>query len=750
MDRKLGVYICTGCEIGESLDTEALNKVATNEYGAPVCKSHNALCSDEGAQIIKDDIASDGVNTVVVAACSPRVMYDVFDFGTGVISERVNLREHVVWCQPANDEDTQMLAEDYLRMGIAKAQKMELAEPHIEEIERTILIIGGGITGMKAALEASWANHKVVLVEKSEQLGGFARKMYKQYPKSDAFDTLQDPEYASLIQQVETDQNIEVILSSTIEKTEGQPGLYTVTIENDGGDTVEKKIGTVILAAGWKPYDAEKLGHLGYGASPDVITNVQMEEIASQNNGKILRPSDGKAARNVVFIQCAGSRDPEHLPYCSSVCCMNSLKQAEYVRLSDPDAMATIVYKDMRTPGQYEHYYKKAQSDDGIFLTKGEVLSVSGGSNGVVEVEVDNTLLGEKILLEADLVILATGMKPATALTMEPEEVEKAVEEGKKAQEAGTLGKPFREEDVGKPEILNLEYRRGGELPHLNYGFPDSHYICFPYETQRTGIYAAGAVRAPLDTAASQTDAAGAVLKAIQCMELTSQGKSVHPRAGDETFPDFYLSRCTQCKRCTEECPFGTLDEDEKGTPKPNPYRCRRCGVCMGACPERIISFKDYSVDIIASMVKAIEVPEEDEEKPRILCFVCENDAYPAVDMAGLKRIQYNPAVRFVPLRCLGSMNLVWIADSLSSGMDGIILVGCKHGDDYQCHYIKGSELAEYRLGKVQETLDRLQLESDRIQIHQLSINEYGKIPEIVEGMVETIDEVGQNPFKDF
>jgi quinone-modifying oxidoreductase subunit QmoB len=749
MEKKIGAYICTGCEIGDSLDMEALNKVATDEYKVPVCKNHGVFCSDEGAQIIKDDIANDGVNTVVIAACSPRVMTDVFDFGAEVILERINLREQVVWCQPANDEDTQMMAEDYIRMGMAKVQKVEIPEPHIEEIDRTILVVGGGMTGMNAALEASWTNHKVVLVEKTGELGGFARKMYKQYPKSDAFDTLQDPEYASLIQQVEGDDNIEVILSSTMEGIVGQPGLYTATFKKESGESEERKIGVIIMAAGWKPYEAEKLGHLGYGSGPDVITNVQMEEIASQNNGKILRPSDGKVAKNVVFIQCAGSRDPEHLTYCSSVCCMTSLKQAEYVRLSDPDATATIVYKDMRTPGQYEHYYKKAQADDGIFLTKGEVVSVSS-NGGNIALEVDNTLLGEKVMLEADLLVLATGMKPATALTMSEEEVAKAIEEGKKAQEAGTLERPFREEDVGRPEILNLDYRRGGELPHLMYGFPDSHYICFPYETQRTGIYAAGAVRAPLDTAMSQTDAAGAVLKAVQCLELTSQGKAVHPRAGDQTFPDFYLQRCTQCKRCTEECPFGTLDEDEKGTPKPNPYRCRRCGVCMGACPERIISFKDYSVDIIASMLKAIEVPEEDEEKPRILCFVCENDAFPAIDMAGLKRLKYNTAVRFIPLRCLGSMNLVWIADSLSSGMDGIILIGCKHGDDYQCHFMKGSELAEIRLSKVQETLDRLQLESDRVQIHQLSINEYHRIPEIVDAMAETIEDVGQNPFKSF
>jgi quinone-modifying oxidoreductase, subunit QmoB len=103
----------------------------------------------------------------------------------------------------------------------------------------------------------------------------------------------------------------------------------------------------------------------------------------------------------------------------------------------------------------------------------------------------------------------------------------------------------------------------------------------------------------------------------------------VHPRWGDMSFPHFALQRCTQCKRCTEECPFGTINEDEKGTPQPNLTRCRRCGICMGACPERIISFKDYSVEIVGSMIKAVDIPDEFDEKPRLLALLCENDAVP-------------------------------------------------------------------------------------------------------------------------
>jgi len=151
---------------------------------------------------------------------------------------------------------------------------------------------------------------------------------------------------------------------------------------------------------------------------------------------------------------------------------------------------------------------------------------------------------------------------------------------------------------------------------------------------------------------------------------------------------------------------------------------------------------------MVASMIKAIEVPEEDEEKPRVLVLACENDAYPALDIVGLKRLQYDASVRVVPLRCLGSLNIVWIADALSRGMDGVMLIGCKSGDDYQCHFIRGSELAERRLENVKETLQRLQLEPERLQLVKLSINESEKLPALINGFVDRIRELGPNPYK--
>jgi len=741
MDKKTAVYICTGCGIGDALDIEKLSGIATDDCSVPICKNHPFLCGPEGLEIMKKDIEEQGANTVIIVACSQRVNYDVFDFGPGRIVERVNVREQVVWSHEPGNEDTQMLAEDNLRMGCVKANDTELPEPFKaeEEYSKDILVVGGGVSGLTAALETAKAGYQAILVEKEDNLGGFMTKMKSQVTMP--YKELSETGLDELIQSVEDNPKIKVYTGSTVEKVSGAPGIFSVDIKSNGNLNNEK-VGAVVQATGWVPYDANKLGNLGYGKFKDVITNVEMEEMTAA--GKITRPSDGKEVKNVLFVQCAGSRDPEHLPYCSSVCCLVSLKQASYVKEQNPEAVNYILYKDMRTVGQAEDFYRKGQNDGDIFI-RGTVSQV-GETGGKLYVEADDELLGEKIKVEdLDMVVLAVGMVPATKPGVTPRI--KAPSDAEGADEEGMI-EVLPDSGFFANSALHLDYRQGPELPTLKYGFPDSNFICFPYETRRTGIYTAGCVRRPMEIVMAKNDATGAAMKAIQCAEATAQGIAVHPRAGDMSYPEFNMQRCTQCKRCTEECPFGAINEDEKANPLPNPTRCRRCGVCMGACPERIISFKNYSVGMIGNMIKAVEVPEEDEEKPRVIALVCENDAYPAVDMAGIKKMKWSPYIRFIPVRCLGSVNLVWVADAMSRGIDGILLLGCRYGDDYQCHFIKGSELAETRLSKVSETLDRLALESDRVKYVEVSITDYDKIPGIIGEFMETIEEVGPNPYK--
>lgn len=739
MEKKIGVYICSGCGIGAALDIEALAKVATGEYKVPICVEHQAFCSSEGKDLILSDIQTQKVNALVIAACSPRVMTDVFEFGSDAIVERVNLREQVVWSHPPLDEDTQMMAEDQLRMGIVKCRDSELPEPFLlEDFSKKILVVGGGLTGMTSAKEAAKAGYEVVLIEKNDHLGGYLKDVYKIPPSTPPYEDPVSFDLSSVCQEILDHPGITTYTDAHVIKISGAPCMFDVEIEHHGNKATER-VGAIILASGAVPYNPDKLQHLGYGKLPNVVTGTQLEAMFA--TGKVVRPSDGQPVRSVAFILCAGSRDPEHLPYCSASCCVESLKQAKYFKETDPGIPVYIFYKDMRASGTYEFFYKRLQRD-GVIFVRGAVQEVLDDGSGSLVVTADDLLTRALVASESlDLVVLATGMVPSTAFgdafkAQVPKEGEEEV--------------PVPSDTILVSDILNLQYRQGPELPALQYGFPDSHFICFPYESRRTGIYPAGSVRAPMDYARCVTDATGAALKAIQCVELISKGKAVHPRSGDTSYPDFFMQRCTQCKRCTEECPFGAINEDEKANPLPNPTRCRRCGVCMGACPERIISFKNYSVGMIGNMIKSIQVPDEYEEKPRILVLACENDAYPALDQAGIRRLSYNPWIRFIPVRCLGSMNLVWIADALSKGIDGILLLGCKHGDDYQCHFIKGSELANIRMTKIQETLSRLVLESDRVRLEQISISDYHRLPEILNGFLDRLQELGPNPYKGY
>jgi quinone-modifying oxidoreductase subunit QmoA len=238
-------------------------------------------------------------------------------------------------------------------------------------------------------------------------------------------------------------------------------------------ETVEEKVGAIIIATGWRPYDVSKLDNLGGGRFANVITNVMMERLASRTGpteGKIVRPSDGKEPATVAFVQCAGSRDENHLPYCSALCCMGSLKQARYVREGLPNAKVTIFYIDIRTIGRFEKFYYDLLEDPNISFIKGKVAKITedpSTRNAIVEAE--EVMPGEKLREQFDMVVLATGVVPSTADSPIP----------------------------------------GVNLKRDNDGF----YVDSP---NGSGIFAAGCVKRPLDVSRSVKDATAAVMKAIQ------------------------------------------------------------------------------------------------------------------------------------------------------------------------------------------------------------------------------------------
>ena len=758
MATKIGVYFDQSA-IGGGLDVESLVEGVENRWSdlALVVKAFPQLAATAAREEIAADIEENELDGVLLCGTSPRVDWDLYQFD-GVQVERVSLREGCVLAYQNPDgsplsgdpedeapELLTMMAVDYINMGVIKLQKSNVPAPELTESTRRILVLGGGWTGLTAAKAASDAGHEVVLVEKEAQLGGRVLNLVKTIPLKAPHAEAHETGIEAKVAAVQADPNITVYTSAVLKRLSGAPGCYTAVV---GAPSDERsiEIGAVVLATGWLPQNPSLLAPLGYGKTPKVVTAAEFEKLVKNGecaakrvafilNTELCRPAcdcnadaPAEAVTDKAAADPAGDGDaafvyedmesPRHLLYANSVASVVALKQAGYVADSAPDAVAYLLYKDMTVQGIHERFYKAAQDKPGVLLTKADVTGVAE-EDGQLLVRAENTLIGGSIELAVDLVVLPTGMVPTTA----------------------------------KEPIMQFEYRQGPAFPDLSLfdGFADSNYICFPYETRRTGVYAAGCVRRPMTMDLAEEDAYGAALKAIQCIESVNRGVAVHPRSGDLSYPVFNFVRCTQCKRCTEECPFGALDDDEKGTPKPNPSRCRRCGTCMGACPERVISFDNYNVDQIGSMIRDIKVPDDMKKGgPRVIILACENDAYPAFDMAAMRGKPWSPYVRVIPVRCLGSVNAIWVADAMSKGIDGVMMMGCKFGDDYQCHFVKGSEICNRRKENIAETLNRLGVEPDRVAQYQVAIDEYDKVPTMVEEFMAMIFEKGSNPFKGY
>jgi len=328
-------------------------------------------------------------------------------------------------------------------------------------------------------------------------------------------------------------------------------------------EVVEEEVGAIIAATGYDLYPGEKLREYGYGKYRNVIDSLQFERILSSNGptgGELIRPSDGKPIKTIVFIQCAGQRDENHLPYCSKICCMYTAKHVYLFRENVPDGVAYVFYIDIRATGKgYEEFVKRVQEETGAIYVRGRVSRVYEDKDGKVVVEGVDTLSGENIVIKADLVVLALGM-------------------------VSTL----------KPELASKL-----KIPQDAYGFAQEvHPKLRPVEVATSGIYVAGVVQGPKDISETVVQASAAASKALQ---LLSSGEIVR----EPLIAEVDRELCNGCRICVSVCPYGAISMVE-GKARVNELVCEGCGICEASCPVDAIRLRNYSDKQLLNMVRSV------------------------------------------------------------------------------------------------------------------------------------------------
>ncbi len=457
-------------------------------------------------------------------------------------------------------------------------------------------------------------------------------------------------------------------------------------------------VGAVLVTTGWDPYPLDRVAEFGYGRHPRMISNLEMERLLG---AEIQRPAHGffgSGLKEVGFIQCAGSRDQRHLQYCSAVCCSVTLKQALTFKELAPEANCYVFFMDLRCPGFNEELYRRARDRGVIFIRERPTAIKIEAATGRLNLRVRDPILERPVRIDLDLLVLAGGMAPA--------------------------------EDA--PDLARVL-----SLPQNQYGFFESHQQCHPEESQRTGIYVGGCAREPMNVSQSIESAHLAAMQALKFL----QG-SVRIEA---TYPVVDKTRCDQCKRCVEECPFGSFGFDEKSFPTPDLARCRQCGNCMGVCPLGVISLRHHTIKQAAAQVEAIDTGFMGEGEPVILAFLCANDAYPAARAAVDLGLPLPPNVISIKVPCAGSVNNALVADALSFGIDGVLIAGCRED---QCHYVRGSQLVQKRSGDLGEKLRTMMIEPARVRFESLEIRESQRYVNLLQAYIEDLKAMGPNPFK--
>jgi len=551
---RIGVFCChCGINIGSIVDVPALAEFAKTLPNVVHTEHNLYTCSQDTQDKIKEAVKEHNLNRVIVASCTPRTHEPLFqntirEAGLNpYLFELTSTREHVSWVHKNDPERATEKAKHMVAMAVEKVRRNKLVQKTSVKCEKAALIIGGGIAGMTAALDLADQGFKAYIIEKESELGGNLRKIHDLLTEGDP-----QKELKIYIEKINNNPNIEVYSDAILENMSGYIGNFTATVRQ-GSESKELKVGTIIVATGAKEFKPE--GQYLYSHDARVMTQLEFDKKLHD---------EGFSGDNLVMIQCVGSRE-EGREYCSRVCCTEAIKNAIKVKELNPDANVYVLYRDIRTYGFREKFYRDAREKGVLFIRytaeKKPVVEKEGEN---IKVTVYNPNIDKKLVIRPDVVVLSAATVPY-------------------------------EENEELAQVLKVP------LTSQNF-FMEAHMKIKPVDFAAAGIFLCGTCHSPKFIDETISQASGAASRAITLMskeELFTEGVAA---VVDE-------ERCTGCGLCEQNCAYDAIKVDEEtGIAEVNEVLCMGCGACSCICPSNVPYLRQFEPKQLIAMVdKALE-----------------------------------------------------------------------------------------------------------------------------------------------
>ncbi|MHA1964416.1 MAG: hydrogenase iron-sulfur subunit [Candidatus Thorarchaeota archaeon] len=705
-DNKSAVLICT-CGKQLQLGFDFLESQVKNMDLASTVNVHDLVCQDEGLSKIAELLKTSN-GYLVIAACSsqkiqPRI--DQYLDSKGVDSSQiqyVNLREHSAWVHKDLDEANKK-SSDMIRGTLARSAKSSPRTLEQKEIATHVAVIGGGIAGVESALSLSNLGYEVSLLEITDELGGHVRSLPVVAPTGKSGKEI----LSGRLEALQNDNNITTMTKTKVKYVTGEMGNFTVHYSSEDEEEKTLETSAIVLATGFKEFKPITMDEYRYGKNPDVITQFELSSML--NEGEIVRPSDGKPVKEVVMVQCVGSRSEDYKKDCSKLCCTFAIDNSLEILEKTPDANVRIVYMDIRVPFENEMIYKESR-EKGVDYIRGRV-SMTWEQDGVTYVRVYDSLLDKYLETPVDLLVLSSAILPPDG-TSELSE---------------TLG--YAIEDDGHVKELYGKLRRN--------------------ETRRRGVVAVGGVTRPQFVFEAVTDAqAGALI-----IHNELQGGKIETIARGAVLIE---DDCVGCSLCAQQCPRGVplmieqteaeeVDEEQKILFKAaiDVLNCHSCGVCQSLCPSGATQLNFLTNEQLWSEIDAT-LEDTSPEYPITLCFYCEECSVSTIDIVGTRKMEYPASTRLIPVPCAGRVSIIDILKAFENGASTVMIAACETD---RCHIGgTGNEIAQVQVDVARDILNAIGWKGDRVDMFRMFSAEPERFTNAVNEMVKRAKKLGPTP----